>query len=308
MNSPLISVIIPCYNVSSYVERAIQSILNQTYHNLEIWVIDDASTDDTLQKIRVFNDKRIRVVTYKENTKKVGAVNDVLKKVQGDFICFQDADDWSDPARIEEELKEFQNDPFIGVCFTKYQYYNNKNIIPKRIALTDEELRGEFLEFGNKKNKDFNPTICGTMMISKQVLMDTGGYHSYFSGRVGEDIHWIYRILKKFKGVTVNKVLYNYVLREGSLTQMQFAGNDAKYGYSWPLLSKIIYKDVHENKDVLDPGNEDELKILELQACEEALISNIRLLNDTKRIYETSWNFRIGNLILTPLKLFKRLK
>ena len=58
-NEPLVSVIIPCYNVSAYVNRAIQSIINQTYTNIEVWIIDDASTDDTLDKIQLFDDPRI---------------------------------------------------------------------------------------------------------------------------------------------------------------------------------------------------------------------------------------------------------
>src|SRR5690242_675529 len=104
---PLISVIIPCYNVAPFVCRAVQSIIDQTYKNLEIWIIDDASTDDTLQKINSFEDQRITVIVLKENTQKIGAVNEVLQKVNGDYIAFQDSDDWSEPNRIEEQLKEF---------------------------------------------------------------------------------------------------------------------------------------------------------------------------------------------------------
>ena len=85
MTDPLVSVVIPCYNVSDYVQQAIDSILAQTYTNLEIWVVDDASTDDTLQKINSFNDKRIRVISLKENTHKVGAVNEALTKVRGEL-------------------------------------------------------------------------------------------------------------------------------------------------------------------------------------------------------------------------------
>src|SRR5665647_1346838 len=99
-NSYLVSVIIPCYNVSAYVKKAISSILDQTFTNLEILIIDDASTDDTLAQISSIKDERVRVIEFKVNTHKIGAVNDVLKKVNGDYITFQDADDWSEPTRI----------------------------------------------------------------------------------------------------------------------------------------------------------------------------------------------------------------
>jgi glycosyltransferase involved in cell wall biosynthesis len=305
--APLISVIIPCYNVASYVETAIQSILQQTHSNLEIFIIDDASTDNTLEKINSFKDERIEVITFKENTQKVGAVNEVLKKVKGDYIAFQDSDDWSEPIRIREQLNEFLKDTDLGICFTKYRYFANKAILPKKISLTYEDLRNEFLDYNFKRDNGSSPTICGTMMISKAALKKTVGYHPYFAGRVAEDIQWIYRILKDFKGITINKALYNYRLRQGSFTQVQSIGIKPKYAYSWQLLSKIIYKDIHEGIDVLAHGNENLLKELELEACEEALIQNIQLVNETRRIYENSLSFRIGKFITTPVRMIKKI-
>ena len=302
---PLVSVLIPCYNVSPYVEKAIYSIINQTYENLEILIIDDASADDTLLKIKSIKDHRVKILEFKENTKKVGAVNSALKIVKGNFICFQDADDWSEPTRIEQQIEQFDKQADLGICFTGYRYVGDKKGLPGRIALINEELREEFLQFGHAKNVDFYPTNCPTMMISKEALQKTGGYHNYFAGRVAEDIHWIYCILKEFKGITIDRVLYNYSIREGSFTQLQFSGTNAKYAYSWQLLTRIIYKDIHENIDVLSDKNVHILKEIELVACEEALVENIKLVNSTKNIYENSWSFKLGKLLLTPFRLFK---
>jgi len=306
---PLVSVLIPCYNVSAYVQKAVDSILSQSYANLEIWIIDDASTDDTLGKINAIKDNRVHVVSYKTNTQKVGAVNEVLQKVNGDYIAFQDADDWSEPDRIQEQVKQFIQNPALGICFTNFRYTGNRTFIPGRIALSNEELRDGFLEYDYKGALDFSLPICGTMMISRDALQTTGGYHPYFAGRVAEDIHWVYRILKNYEGVTVDKILYNYILRKGSLTEKQAAGKNAKYAYSWQLLSKIIYKDVHECIDVLSPANMEILKNLELDACEDALIESKQQLNETIEIYKNSWSFRIGRLILSPgriIRLFKK--
>jgi glycosyltransferase involved in cell wall biosynthesis len=306
--TPLISVIIPCYNVTAYVERAIYSILVQSYKNLEIWVIDDASTDDTLQKINAIKDDRIKVVTFEENTKKVGAVNEVLQKVNGDYIAFQDADDWSEPSRLHEQLNKFQSDRDLGLCFTNYRYAGNRILYPGTISLTNEELKNEFLNYTYKRNSGTSPTNCPTMMISREALRKTKGYHLYFAGRVAEDIQWIYRILKDFKGVTLDKPLYNYTIREGSFTQIQAIGINPKYAYSWQLLSKIIYKDVHEGIDVLAPENKNLLTKLELESCEEALIENIQLVNQTRNVYERSVSFKLGKFILTPWRIIKNLK
>lgn len=307
-NRPLVSVLIPCYNVSAFVEKAILSILQQTYANLEIWVIDDASTDDTFQKIQAIKDERIKVVTFEQNTQKVGAVNEVLKHVNGELICFQDADDWSEPSRIEQQVQQFKNDPGLGICFTKYYYSGLKNTLPFRIALSHEELCNEFLEYGKHKNSNFDPTACSTMMVTKKALKNTGGYHPYFAGRVAEDIQWIYRILKTYKGITIDEHLYNYSAREGSFTHLQFEGKNAKYAYSWQLLAKIIHKHIYENIDVLEPENIDVLKELELEACEEALIENIKLVNETRRLYENSFSFKLGKYLLTPWFFFRSFK
>lgn len=308
IDNAFVSIIIPCYNVSKYVEKAIDSILSQSYKNLEVWVIDDASTDDTLQKINAIKDERIRVVSFTENTQKIGAVNEVLQKVNGDFIAFQDADDWSEIDRIKEQLNAFQKDGELGICFTNYRYVGAKTFLPGKIALTNEELRNEFLNYTYKRPESVSPTNCPTMMISRPALQKTKGYSSYFAGRVAEDIQWIYRILKDFKGVTVDKVLYNYNLRKGSFTQIQSTGIKPKYAYSWQLLSKIIYKDIHERINVLAPENRGLLSQLELEACEDALVENIQLLNKTINIYENSASFKVGKLLLTPWRLLKSLK
>jgi hypothetical protein len=143
-------------------------------------------------------------------------------------------------------------------------------------------------------------------MISREALMRTKGYSSYFSGRVAEDIQWIYRILKDFKGITIDQPLYNYRLREGSFTQIASTGTNAKYAYSWQLLSKIIHKDVYEGIDVLAPENKELLNQLELEACEDALVQTTQLLNETRLIYENSTSFKLGKLLLRPFKFFTK--
>lgn len=307
--SPLVSVIIPCYNVADWVEKAIRSVLHQTYQNLEVWVIDDASADETLEKIKGFTDPRINLLACDENTKKVGAVNEVLKKVRGEYICFQDADDWSEPGRVAEQLKAFARDPQLGICFTNYGYIGGaKKNKPGKIAMSNEELRKEFLDFYKDRNFFESPTNCPTMMISRAALEKTGGYSPYFAGRVAEDIQWIYRIIKEFKAITLPQVLYHYNLRPGSFTAQQVAGLSARYAYSWELLSRIIHKDVNENKDLLAPGNEEYLKAVELEACEAALLEAIKERNSLQRAYEESTSFRVGKIILAPLRILRSFK
>ena len=89
---PLVSVVITNYNYAQYVGEAIESVLNQTYKNLEIIVIDDGSTDDSLDEIDVYQSK-IRIVA-RENRGVVYTRNEGMSLAKGEFICFLDADDY----------------------------------------------------------------------------------------------------------------------------------------------------------------------------------------------------------------------
>jgi glycosyltransferase involved in cell wall biosynthesis len=306
--APLVSILIPCYNVSAYVDRAVQSVLSQDYQNLEIWLIDDASSDDTLSILNSFEDPRVRVVEFKENTQKIGAVNDVLLRVKGDLITFQDADDWSEPSRISKQVEKFSLDPNLGICFTNYKFFGKINYVPSKIALTNEELKDQFLNFWKNRNAFFYPTNCPSMMITRDVLINTKGYHEYFRGRVAEDIHWIYRILKVYNGITIEEPLYHYNIREDSFTNIQVTGKNAKYAYSWHLLSKIIHKDIYEGINVLEKENNCELIKLELLACEEALVERIVSSQKLKESYDKSMSYRLGKFLLKPLHIFKKCK
>ncbi len=104
MMNPEISVIIPTYNSEQYLSQAIASALNQTYYNLEVIVVDDASRDGTLQVASSFQDKRLKIIENQENLGVSGARNRGLKAARGNWIALLDSDDWYAPERIEKLL------------------------------------------------------------------------------------------------------------------------------------------------------------------------------------------------------------
>lgn len=103
MNEPLISVIIPAYNVAPYIRQAVESVLSQTYRQLEVLVIDDGSTDDTavvLQEL-VAGDSRLSLIKQ-VNQGAAAARNAGLDRAIGDYVSFVDADDWLPPTAISD--------------------------------------------------------------------------------------------------------------------------------------------------------------------------------------------------------------
>jgi glycosyltransferase involved in cell wall biosynthesis len=106
MNNPLVTVLMPCYNAELYVKEALSSLIDQTYRNLEILLIDDGCTDSTPDIIAAMalTDKRIRIVRNEKNMKLIPSLNKGILLAQGDYIARMDADDISLPDRIERQL------------------------------------------------------------------------------------------------------------------------------------------------------------------------------------------------------------
>lgn len=110
IKNPLVSVIMPVYNAVEYLSFAIDSILAQTYQNFELWIVDDASTDDSWSIAQSYQRKypeKIHIVRLRENTNAAGngAVNAILPRVRGSYIARMDADDVSHPDRLQRQVE-----------------------------------------------------------------------------------------------------------------------------------------------------------------------------------------------------------
>lgn len=101
----LVSIIMPSYNTASFISKTIESVLNQTYKNWELLIVDDCSTDDTDEIVSKYNDKRI---VYLKNEKNSGAAisrNRALRNAKGKWIAFLDSDDLWHPTKLEKQIK-----------------------------------------------------------------------------------------------------------------------------------------------------------------------------------------------------------
>lgn len=117
-SSPLISIIVPVYNVEPYVSKCLESILRQTYQNIEIIIIDDGSTDggSDICDAYAHKDKRIKVI-HQSNEGVSGARNVGLRIAKGEFIGFVDSDDWIEADMYEYLLQNIQQqDADIAIC------------------------------------------------------------------------------------------------------------------------------------------------------------------------------------------------
>ena len=149
----LISIIIPIYNVEKYLSQCLDSVINQTYKNLEIICVNDASTDNSLQILEEYakKDNRIKII---ENNKNLGlgmTRNEGLSKATGEYIHFLDSDDWLNNSYVYENItKNIIKSKGPDIIYLKYRKIDNKTKEIKNIEYTNNE----FLE------KSINPISC----------------------------------------------------------------------------------------------------------------------------------------------------
>ena len=124
MKRPLVSVIINCHNGEQYLNQCIQSIINQTYKNLEIIFWDNNSADESLKIVSQFVDKRIKVFKTNKKLDLGTSRNKAIQKSSGDLITFLDVDDWYLPEKINLQVKIFEEKKDVGLVFTNYYHYN----------------------------------------------------------------------------------------------------------------------------------------------------------------------------------------
>ena len=137
INNPLVSIVINCYNGEKYLRQSIESILDQSYQNLELIFWDNHSTDQSKNIIKSYDDKRIKYFFSQNHSTLYQARNLALKECKGDFISFLDVDDYYLKDRIVKQLLHFK-DQKVGVTYSNYyRYYEDIN---KKKLLTNKML------------------------------------------------------------------------------------------------------------------------------------------------------------------------
>lgn len=130
MNSPLVSVVIPAYNQAEFLAEAIQSVLNQTYQNFEIIVVNDASTDDTDEVMAKFTDARLNYIVHEQNRRLSAARNTGINASKGGILFLLDADDLFHPDKLRAHVEFLEKRPDVGVSYNaRFELNHSSNTI-----------------------------------------------------------------------------------------------------------------------------------------------------------------------------------
>lgn len=169
MNTPLVTIGIPCYNVGRFIALSIKSVLMQTYTNLELIITDDGSTDNTVDEIRKFNDSRIKLIVDGENHGISYRLNQQIDMAKGDIFIRMDGDDIMFPNRIEEQVKYLQEHPTVDVVGTGAVIIDDENTI---IGLRQGEISVKNPEDAINNSVFIHPTVAGKLSFFKKYKYD----------------------------------------------------------------------------------------------------------------------------------------
>lgn len=227
MRTPLISVIIPVYNVEKYLHRCLDSVIAQTYQNLEIICVDDGSIDESGRICNQYavRDARIKVI-HQENQGLSAARNRGLDAADGEYIAFVDSDDYILEGmykKMLDKLLDYSVD--LCVCQWQYEFSDGRQVVKKKNI--DPTIYGcktslEFARFLYRGNYENGVVVAAWNKLYRRALLDK----IRFEGRIHEDEVFCGRIMAKNISVYVmEEQFYVYAQNGDSLTNKPFSAN-----------------------------------------------------------------------------------
>jgi len=246
MSAPKVSVFMPVYNTGKYIEKSIQSILNQTFSDFEFIIINDGSTDDSLDIIKKYSeiDSRIKFIS-RENKGIIFTRNEGLNISKGKYIALMDSDDVSYPSRLRLQYDFLEE-------------HNEYVVVGSRIMLIDPDddficpmvdiFEHDDIDFGHINNVTSGAIVVNpTAMICRDSLIQVGGYHERYKN--AEDIDVWLRLAEVGKLYNLNEILLNYRQHFDSIG----------YSYRGSQLKSIEYAitDACNRRGVNNPNIED---------------------------------------------------
>ena len=248
MAKPLVSVILCCYNEEKYINQAIDSTLFQTYENIELIIVDDNSTDRTMEICESYEDPRIRIYQKAKGQERglAESRNLGVSKANGSYVVFQDADDVSYSDKVEKQVKAAEENPEMRVvgCYLKIKKGDKSNILS--FPESNKDIRRAL-------NRSFNRnSIAGQVLLYPKWVMEKYPYRKKF--RFMQDYDQLYRLIENEENVelfNVQEVLYDYILLDKGV----------KNNSDWPIYNYFVRKcKTYRQNGIKEPENLEEFK------------------------------------------------
>lgn len=214
---PKVSVLIPSYNHSNYIKETISSVLNQTFTDFELIVLDDCSTDDSVSVIKSFSDDRLKFIKSFVNSGVVSSLNKMIKIASGEYIAVLGSDDVWNPDKLEKQVFYLEGHPNIAACFSRVTVIDENSFLIKKSNIFPTEIFNIKNSDRLELIKDFffsgNHLCHSSVLIRSDVQNEIGNYDPFFRQLHDFDM-WIRLLLK-----------YDIFIFEEPLVKYRFVGN-----------------------------------------------------------------------------------
>ena len=207
MATPLVTVYVTNHNYGSYIEESLQSIKNQEFQDFELIIIDDGSTDDSLEKIEKYNKMENTHIVRQKNKGLVVSNNIALKLAVGKYIMRLDADDYLDPRALEIMVNTLEKNDDLALVFPDYYEIDESGEIIQQVRRHNFEKDVTLFD---------QPAHGACTMIRRKVLLEIGGYDETHSRQDGYDL-WL-NIINSYSVKNINLPLFYYRQHGKSLT------------------------------------------------------------------------------------------
>lgn len=226
----MVSVIIPTYNRAYCLKRSIESVLHQTYTNLELLIIDDCSNDNTEEVVRQIDDARIRYIRLNENLGPSKARNIGIENARGQFIAFQDSDDIWYNNKLKQQMNKFLTDKNCHLVFCQFlSKGEDEFLVPAENYFDVAKYKYGMFEILLKGNRIGTPTI----VVKKDIIDKIGGFNENI--KTLEDWEFVLRVAEKYNIIYINKALMDVYPSKGGVNRVT--------GYHKAAVSIVILKE-----------------------------------------------------------------
>lgn len=277
---PTVSVVMPNHNGGKYLRASIESVLNQTYSDLELIIVDDASTDDSIEIINCYQDERITKVFCDKNRHVAYTANQGLQLANGKYIARMDSDDIWMPEKLEKQVAYLETHSGIGACFSRV------HIIDDESEIADEKYSWLYQMFNDAANKTAEEwaryfffkgnCLCNPSGLARAQALDCVGRLHNIAYVPGQDFETWSRLVQKYPIHIMEEklVYYRWTENESKISSMKERGVSAFENVH--MMMRSNYLDRMETDDFIRIFkncfvNEDSSSDIELE-CEKAFI------------------------------------
>ena len=263
MNSVALSVVMPVYNGQKYLEEAINSVLNQTFKDYELLIIDDGSTDSSVEIIKSIEDSRIRLLRNEKNQGIAYSRNIGLKEGKGEFLAWMDCDDLIEPNRLEIQINYLKDNPELGICGTAQNRFGEGKPRVTREFSEAELIKAALL---------FRPAVRPPTAMYRMKLIREANLTYDSRLAVAEDYDFFFEASFVFPIKNLDKVLYHYRASESSIMKVYSDRQQSMFNFH-----KIIYSKAFKKLDIKDSKKNFDLHY---NCTSTQLISSFKKLSD----------------------------